>query len=121
MGPAQSNPEVTISYNIGLGVGLLLPLILALAAAKTMSHPDRSRKCALSLTMMMGAWFLFGLGYSISHWTGLALVSRAAAFIAAPMALGAGILAVVGLIEVVGSKRPVRGSWQGITSLVIVG
>ncbi|HVE41560.1 MAG TPA: hypothetical protein VNM14_16835 [Planctomycetota bacterium] len=121
MGPAQSNPEYSIAYNIGLGVGMLLPLILALAAAKTLSGPDRNRKCALSVALMMGAWFLCSFGYALSQWTGFAGLQRLFVFIAAPVILGAGILAILGLIEVVGSKRPVRGSWQGITSLVIVG
>jgi hypothetical protein len=118
---AEHSEAYKIGTTIGAGVGLLIPLILALAAAKTISGPGRNRKCALSLALMMGAWFLCSLGYAITQWTGFAGAQPVFVFIAAPVALGAGILAILGLIEVVGSKEPVRGSWQGITSLVIVG
>ncbi len=121
MGPGESSPEYSMSYGIGVGVGTLLPLILTLAAAKTISGPDRNRKCAMSLALIMGAWSLCSLGLAVSLWTGHAAIKSVSVFLAAPVVLGGGILAILGLMEVVGSKRPVRGSWQGITSLVIVG
>jgi hypothetical protein len=118
---ALSDPESSISYQLGIGVGILLPLIFAGMAAATVSGPNRSRKCALSLAMLMGGWFLASLGYGVGQWTGLTWVPILFGIIAAPVALGAGILAIVGLSEVVGNPRPLRGSWQGIASLVLVG
>ena len=116
---AQVEPEFAISRGLGMFVGFLIPLTFLIYALKSLGEPDRSRKCALGLSFVMGGWTLCSLGYGISQLTGASALMALASFVAVPLMLAGLVTAVLGLLDAAGGRK--RGKGQAISALIVGG
>lgn len=115
-------PGVEASRAIGMGVGMLIPVTIALHGFKRMSSPDNNRKCGLSLGLAGGGWAVSSLGYMITSLKPdlkpLLMASSAVTMFVTVLAV---VMAILGLIEMAGTPRQVRGKGQAVGTFIIGG
>ena len=118
---SDANPEIRISYIIGLIVGALLSILFLVLALKTLSKNQHSRRCATSISVMMAGWSLSSIFYLASHLTGIGGLTVVGYVLGGALALVALGFAIWGLIEVADSRSTLKGAWQAVLSLVLCG
>jgi hypothetical protein len=116
---AQGVTGFEISRGLGMFVGLLIPATFLIYALKSLGEPDRSKKCALGLSFVMGGWTLCSAGYGISQLTGATALMALSTLVAVPVMLAGLVTAVLGLVDTAGSRK--RGKGQAISSLIVGG
>jgi hypothetical protein len=119
--PAQADPEFAIARGLGMLVAVLIPVTFALYALRSLGDPDRSRKCALSLALIMGGWALSSLSFALSQLIEAPALVILAGLVAVPLGLAGIVMAILGLVDVAGSARPKSGRGQAITTLILGG
>jgi len=117
----QGSPEFKIAYTIGLFVGILLPVLFLVLALRTLSKPNHSRKCALSVSALMAGWALSSLFSLLAHLSGASGLEKFGYGLGGLLALPVLVLAVWGLIDVVHSTPMLSGAWQSVLSLALCG
>ncbi len=108
------------AYTCGTFAGALLPLVFMLLAIRSAGKPDRSRRSALSMILFMAGWTLMTLTYAASRSSDSPALSLIGALIGVPIWIAAVVFAILGILEVSNSSRPLAGLWQAITVLVLV-
>jgi hypothetical protein len=117
----EDGSEFAFSRGISALAGVLIPLAISIRTIKSYSDPDRSRKCALSLSLVVGCWTLSSAVYALHLLSSsFEMLALTAAIAICGVDIAGIVIAILGLLEVAGDHRkPLLGRGQAVWALIL--